>query len=80
MINIDVCIGTACYLKGSYHIINRLEELIQNNNITDKVNINSIFCLNNCMNGVSIKVNNDILSVSLNDVDSFFKDKIIPLI
>ncbi len=79
MVNIEVCVGTACYLKGSYHIINRLDELTESNNIADKVNVSSIFCLNNCTNCVSVKFNDDLVSLSMDNIDEFFKTKVIPL-
>lgn len=80
MVNIEVCVGTACYLKGAYHIINRLDELTESNNISDKVSVSSIFCFNNCMNCVSVKFNDELLSLSMDNIDEFFKTKVIPLV
>ena len=73
MTRIQICVGTACYLKGSYHIISRLQEL------ADKVDISSIFCLNNCVKGVSTKLDDNLISLSMETVDEFFKDKVLPL-
>ncbi len=79
MTRIQICVGTACYLKGSYHIISRLQELADEHKISDKVDISSIFCLNNCVKGVSTKLDDNLISLSMETVDEFFKDKVLPL-
>ncbi len=79
MLNIEVCVGTSCYLRGSYHIINRLEELTEEAKLSDKVNISSIFCLGNCGTSTSVRVNGEVLSATIDGVDEFFKNNILPL-
>ncbi len=79
MTRIQICVGTACYLKGSYHIINRLQELADEHKISDKVDVSSIFCLNNCVNGVSTKLDDELISLSMETVDEFFRNKVLPL-
>jgi len=79
MLNVEVCVGTSCYLRGSYHIINRLEELSEEAGLSDKVNIASIFCLSNCAGSASVRINDEILSVTIDSVDEFFEKYILPL-
>lgn len=79
MVNVEVCVGTSCYLRGSYHIINRLEELSEKASLSDNVNIASIFCLGNCGSSSSVRVNGEILSVTIDGVDEFFDKHIVPL-
>ena len=80
MLNIEVCVGTSCYLRGSYHIINRLEELTEEAKLSDKVNISSIFCLGNCGSSTSVRINDEVLSVTIDGVDEFFKNHILHLV
>ncbi|MEI3163350.1 MAG: (2Fe-2S) ferredoxin domain-containing protein [Lachnospirales bacterium] len=36
MIKISVCIGSACHLKGSYNVINGIQQAIEKNGLSDK--------------------------------------------
>jgi len=78
MIIIRVCVGSACHLKGSYEVINKLQNLIDTNNVSDKVLIKGSFCLGHCSQGVSIKINDsDVKSVSPDTAENFFKQYIL---
>ena len=70
--DIQVCIGSVCHLKGSYEIINRLEALLEENQMSDKVKIKAAFCLGDCVGAVCVKVGDDIYSVQPDTVDNFF--------
>ena len=45
MIVINVCIGSACHIKGSYNVINSLQQLTEEYGVTDKVDTRAAFCL-----------------------------------
>lgn len=72
---ISVCIGSACHLKGSYDVINKLQELVEENDLGDKVELKAVFCLGNCQNGVSVKINEEdtIFSVTKKSANEFFE-------
>lgn len=75
---IYVCIGSSCHLKGSYDIISGFQKLIADNKLEDKVELNAAFCLGNCTNGVSIKVNDRIVSgVSKDNLESIFNEYVL---
>ena len=57
-----VCIGSSCHLKGSYDIINVFKQQIAQQNLEDKVNLNASFCLGHCQNGVTIKIDDRIVT------------------
>lgn len=59
---VKVCIGSSCHLRGSYDIINLMKENVKANGLEDKVNIAAAFCLGKCGEGVSIKVDDRIIS------------------
>lgn len=71
--NIKVCIGTSCYLKGSYDIFKAVDKKIKENNLEDKVNLEATFCLENCNASPSVEVNGKL-------VDNATKEKICKLI
>lgn len=60
--DIYVCIGSSCHLKGSYDIIELLKEKIAENNLEEKVVMKASFCLGKCTTGVSIKVDDEIVT------------------
>lgn len=77
MIIIQVCIGSACHLKGSYNVINRLQEVISSRGLGEKVKVKAAFCLGECTKAVSVKVNdNAVESVDEAGVEDFI-DKIL---
>jgi len=59
--NISVCVGSSCHLKGSYNIIGLMREHLEKNNLTDTVELGAAFCLGKCTNGVSIKIDEEIV-------------------
>ena len=74
---VTVCIGSSCHIKGSRQVVERLQELIAENNIGDKVELGGTFCLGNCQNGVSVMVDEVVHSVSPETVDEFFANEIL---
>lgn len=69
---IQVCIGSVCHLKGSYEIINKLENYVADNSLNEKVKIKAAFCLGDCVRAVCVKVDEEIYSVQPDTVDEFF--------
>lgn len=74
---ISICIGSSCHLKGSRDIVNRLETLIDTQNLKEKITLTGSFCMGNCVNGVSVKVNDELFSVSPDQVDQFFEKEVL---
>lgn len=61
MINIQVCIGSSCHLKGAPIIVEKLNEMIQNNHLEKEINLFGSFCTGNCnRQGVTLIVNDEI--------------------
>lgn len=59
---VSVCVGSSCHLKGSYNIINLLKEAVEKNQLDEKVEVKAAFCLGKCQNGVSMKVDDEIVT------------------
>ena len=74
---VTVCIGSSCHLKGSRQVVEKLQNLIDSNNLSDKVNLGGTFCMGNCVEGVCVTVDGDIYSVSPDSADEFFKNQVI---
>jgi len=65
---INVCIGSACHLKGSYDVIKEFQKVLKEYNLEDKIILKGAFCLNHCTEAVSTKVDNVIYSMSVEKV------------
>ncbi len=78
MISIQICIGSACHLKGSYLIIESLQRLLKRDRLEASVEIKAAFCLGNCTHAVSVKVNDEeTISLSPETVELFYKENIL---
>lgn len=70
-----VCVGDSCQSK---EVINKLNCFIKENNIQNKVSLKGSFCMGKCSsNGISIKIDDDIYSVSRDNVQEFFEKEIL---
>lgn len=76
--NIYICVGSSCHLKGSYDIIQLMKEAITTHHLEDKINLSAAFCLGHCTDGVSVKINDDIVcGVSKDNFNEFFQTNVI---
>lgn len=74
---ITVCIGSSCHIKGSRQVVERLQNLIAENNLGDKVELAGTFCLGKCQQGVCVNVDDAFHSVSPDTVDAFFATEVL---
>lgn len=74
---ITICIGSSCHLKGSRTIIQKLEELITERQLNEKIELNGSFCMGECSNGVWVKINDELFSVSPETVNTFFENEVL---
>lgn len=74
---VTICIGSSCHLKGSREVVESLQALVAENKLEDKVELGGAFCMGNCQNGVSVKVGEEIFSVTPETVKEFFEDTIM---
>ncbi len=74
---ISVCIGSSCHLKGSRVVVEELRRLLEENNLTDKVDLSGEFCMSNCQKGVCVTVNDELHSVTPETVQEFFNNVVL---
>lgn len=75
--NITICIGSSCYLKGSKDIIAILERLIALHNLQDKVTLVGSFCMGHCTEGVCVKLGDTRYSLIPATTEAFFNDEVL---
>ncbi len=77
MIKITVCIGSSCHIKGSRQVVEQLQNLIAEHNVGDKVELGGTFCMSNCQQGVCVTVNDELHSVTPENVTEFFNTAVL---
>ena len=77
MIKITVCIGSSCHIKGSRQVVEKLQALIAENSVGDKVDLGGTFCMGKCQQGVCVTVNDEFFSVTPESVDEFFATQVL---
>lgn len=71
---VNVCIGSACHIKGSYNVIEVFKNYIMENNLQDHIVLKSAFCLGSCSEAVSVQCDyNEIHSVTPDYALEFIK-------
>ncbi|HOP82077.1 MAG TPA: [FeFe] hydrogenase, group A [Fervidobacterium sp.] len=60
-IKVSVCLGTSCYTKGSYEILEKLIALSNNEEWAKNLEIKGTFCLENCGKAPNVLINDRIV-------------------
>ena len=77
MLKITVCIGSSCHIKGSRQVVEALQRLIAENELSEKVDLGGTFCMGKCQQGVCVTVNDTFYSVTPENVEEFFKNEVL---
>lgn len=81
MKKIEICVGSSCHLKGSYEIIDLMKEAIQKYELENEVELKAAFCLGNCKDGVSVRIDNQkIVSFSTEHFYETFQSEILSIV
>lgn len=73
---VTVCIGSSCHIKGSRQVVERLQHLIAQEKLGDRVELGGTFCMGKCQEGVCVTMDDRFFSVSPDTVDGFFENEI----
>ncbi len=74
---ITVCIGSSCHIKGSRQVVERLQYLIAQHSLGEKVELGGTFCMGKCQMGVCVTVDDAFFSVTPESVDEFFNANVL---
>lgn len=75
--DITVCIGSSCHLRGSREIIEKLQRLVAEYNLEEKVNLCGSFCMGNCQDGVCVGLDDKIFSLTPDTAEEFFLNEVL---
>ncbi len=68
MKTIEVCIGSACHLKGSYDVISEFQRQIEEKKLEDMITLKGAFCLGNCTESVAMRIDGKYSSITKQEV------------
>lgn len=80
MLELNVCVGSSCHLKGSYNVIQVFQQLVEEQSLHDQIEMKAQFCVKQCQKGVSVSIGEDVFSITPETAREFFKDSILPLL
>lgn len=59
-VRVRVCVGTSCFVRGSQELLKRLIGYIEENGLTDRVDVGATFCLERCNRGPSVAIGEEV--------------------
>jgi len=60
-LEVSVCVGTNCFIRGSQDLLRKMIHHIENNNLKDVVDVRANFCMENCDNGPGVTIGDEVL-------------------
>ncbi len=82
MVNVSICVGSSCHLKGSYEVIEAFRNEVKKRGLEGKVELKAAFCLGQCgHDGVAVKIEDEIIpGLRAENVATLFDEKVMPLL
>ncbi len=78
-IDVGVCLGTSCYLKGSFHLLEGLSAELRKRGLLERFRIKARFCTDQCSGGPNVVVGANVINrVDPNDPVAFIDTYLIP--
>ncbi|MCW6035051.1 (2Fe-2S) ferredoxin domain-containing protein [Spirulina subsalsa FACHB-351] len=73
--------GSACHQMGVYEVLPKLQELLAEYNLNDKIELKGSFCLETCSYGIVMKFEEQhFVSINPQNVEKKFIQEILPAI
>ena len=79
MLFVEVCIGSACHIKGAPQIVQAFEEAIKDNRLEDEIVLTGCVCSGRCSKvGVTVKVGDKVYTgITPEGFDRFWKENVL---
>lgn len=80
--NIQVCVGSSCHIKGSHEIVVLLQNSIEKHQLGELVTLSGSFCIGRCnREGVTVQVDEEIYTgITSDNFNEFFQEKVLKAI
>ncbi|OPY86772.1 MAG: Iron hydrogenase 1 [Syntrophus sp. PtaU1.Bin208] len=81
VIDVGVCIGTNCYIKGSWKLLEGLAAELRRRGVSERFRIKARFCTGECAGGPNIAIGQEIISgVDPDAASAFTEERLLPLL
>jgi NADH-quinone oxidoreductase subunit G len=60
-LEVNVCFGTSCFLKGSQKILHGVLDYLRTNDMDDLVNVTASFCFERCDRGPTVRIGSQVI-------------------
>jgi len=78
MINVHVCVGSSCYIRGAPDVIKHLEKLIDKYGLEKEVELKGSFCMDRCTQGVTLRIEEHYFTgVSCESAANLFREHVL---
>ena len=78
MVNVTVCVGSSCQIKGGREVSTSFNQLIKDNGLESKVGLKGSFCMERCGEGFNWQIDDQpYTSLTAEDAIKTFKEKVI---
>ena len=74
VIEITVCVGSSCHLKGSREVAGALQRLI---GAREDVKLTGAFCMGDCRGGVCVQVDGEKFTLRPGEETAFFEHEVL---
>lgn len=62
LVNVEVCVGTACYLRGGHELLGKLMDYLENTDREHRIAVNASFCKELCdKEGPTVVINGEVV-------------------
>ena len=77
--NIQICVGSSCHLKGSEQIVGLFQKAVEEHDLGDKITLAGSFCIGRCNHeGVTVQIDDEIITgVTPETFENFFETEIL---
>lgn len=75
---LSVCVGSSCHLKGAYRVIHDFKEYIAQYGVSEQVELKANFCVGECLHAVNVRIDDGpCRQVDASESGAFFKQYVL---
>jgi NADH:ubiquinone oxidoreductase subunit E len=79
--NLYLCMGSACHQLGVYEVLPKLQSMISEYELEDKIELKGSFCLESCSDGIVMKYQDKVfIKIHPENIEKKFQEEILPTI
>ena len=77
--NVQICVGSSCHLKGSATIIELMQAAVEKNGLAKDVELSGSFCMGTCnRTGVTVSVDGEVhVGINRENFSDFFNECVL---